>query len=132
MTRSEYLTSNRCWYLEDATVSANIEGQQFNGKVSPFLPACIEDNSIAFHTDGSITINDRHVKCNETDPEQYILPGSWTLVDDATRLRAVIPGFPENIDFEILQLDGRYLRLKWYDTYMNTPSTFEARFSHKH
>src|SRR5690606_564858 len=119
-------------YLEDATVSANIEGYQFNGKVSQYLPVCIEDNSIAFHTDGSITINDRQIKCNERDPDQFVVPASWALVDNATHLRAVIPGLPENVEFEILELHGKYLRLKWYDTYLNTPSTFEARFSHKH
>ena len=132
LTRSEYLAENGCWYLEDAHVTANVDGREFSGKVSQYLPDCIEDNSFTFHPGGALTINDRHIKCDKDDPQQFDVPVKWELIDRETRLRASIPGLAENIIFEVVQLDGKYLRLKWYDTYLNTPSTFEVRFSHRH
>jgi hypothetical protein len=129
-TRSEYLVANGPWYLDQAIVSANVQGQQFHGNIAQYLPVCIEDNSVSFQPDGSILINESLVKCNEQDPQEIRTDINWTLSDYDTKLMAMIPGLTENIQFQVLELDGRRLRVRWSDTYMNEPATFEALFTH--
>ena len=129
-TRSDYLMANGCWYIEQAIVTANINGEQFSGNVSQYLPACIEDNSISFHPDGTIVINDRLIKCNESDPQEINAGVNWALTDYDTKLSAMIPGLTENIQFEVLELDGKYLRIRWSDMYEHKVALFVALFSH--
>jgi hypothetical protein len=91
----------------------------------------MEDNSISFKPDGTVAINEGMVKCEEGGDVVGTV-GSWQLLDMDTKLRATIPNLPVNIDFNVVQLDEKYLRIQWTDIYLNTPYRFEAVFSHDH
>jgi hypothetical protein len=132
-TRTEYLTKSKCnkWYLEYATVSTVVDGQQISERLTQYIPYCMEDNSISFKPEGSVVVNEGMIKCDEGANEP-LAAGSWQLLNMERQLRATIPNLPINIDFDVVQLDEKYLKLQWKDIYLNTPSTFEAIFSHEH
>jgi hypothetical protein len=132
-TRTEFLTKAKCnkWYLEYATVSTVVNGQEVSQRLTQYIPDCMEDNSISFKPDGTVAVNEGMIKCDEGAEESKVM-GGWQLLNNDAQLRATIPNLPVNVEFDIMQLDEKYLKIQWRDIYLNTPSRFEAIFSHRH
>ena len=126
-TRTDYLTTDK-WFIEYATVSTNIEGQNQTQSLLDFLPHCAMDNYLTFLPDGTIAMDENLCNC-ENSPANSVI-GNWQLVDNSRTFRGTLPGVPVNVDLHILQLDGKYLKLQWDGQQDGIPATFFVMYSH--
>ena len=126
-TRTDYLTTDK-WFIEYATVSTNIEGQNSTQDLLDFVPRCTKDNSLTFLPDGTIVMDERLCVC-ENSPASTVI-GNWQLVDDSRTFRGTLPGVPVNVDLHILDLDGKYLKMEWNGERDGIPARFFVMYSH--
>lgn len=126
-SRTQYLTTGK-WYLEHAMVSTTVEGQTYTENLVDFVPCCTKDNAITFRENGDIYM-DENVRVCEDNPMNGVV-GKWQLVENSHVFRGTLPGIPVNIDLQVLDLDGKYLKLQWNGEREGIPATFNILYSH--
>lgn len=128
VTRTTFLTY-KSWYIQEAKITASVNGQIYTQDLLEFMESCMEDNTTLFKNDGSVWIDEGPTKCNPNDSQQT-QAGNWQLVENETKLRGSLPGFPVDVDMDILVLNEKQLKLRLQDTILGIPGIVEINYTH--
>ena len=104
LTKTELITQKE-WKITDIKMTPGITygGLTFTDGAM-FLEECVKDNKYTFHTDHTTTMNEGELKCDST-AEQEVREGTWSLIEDETKIIFSDSDFLGEMEMERLSAD---------------------------
>lgn len=122
----DYLTYGN-WYEKASMVEADINGQHYNIDLLALKPECERDNYKVFTRTGDVLRNEGLTKCDASLPQE-VVESSWMFMNNEQMIHMSVDGIPR--DFEILELSGPTLKVRWTDSVFNIPTTHTVTYGH--
>ena len=79
---------------------------------------------------GTVTIDEGDTKCDSGDPQTS--SGTWELLSNNTKLKAIDPVTGTDATFSVIQLDNNALKVQDTTTYNSQPVVAVVTFTHIH